>query len=281
MGGVVYSQILVSDLDGAWKTLQDMPDCYHKVMAFQRTVSALAKAGNRAAARSAMELALDIAGQMPDARSKAAALTSLARGGADIGDKELAKDTAAKAFQAACQIDYGVWHLAKVAKVQSLIGDRLATRETLEEALRRADEIVDGPDKSFEICLIAQTQIAAGFPKEAQATVRERLLPLLPLSEPGPDGYEEAATLLASAGDLEGACETAKKVTGGVRFRAFAIRKVTAHQTMAKGPREVLLLADTEGDPVLRSSIYHGIAVGLLKTQGIEAPSFREIAPID
>ena len=218
MKGVVVSQILVSDLDAALKTLNRMPDCYHKVMAFQRIATARGKAGDRVAARSAMERAFGIAQQMQDARSKAAALALLARGEAGIGDAKAARDTAAKAFQAACQIDYGVRQLAEVAKVQTLIGDMSAAQKTLQEASRRANEIVDAGDKSFEVCLIAKTQIAVGFPKEARETVRERLLPLLPLSEPWPDGYEDAAVLLAAAGDLAGGYETAKESNRRCQF---------------------------------------------------------------
>jgi tetratricopeptide (TPR) repeat protein len=285
MQWVVRAQVHVGDLGAARKTLQRMPDCYHKAVAFEAVATAQAKAGDRAAARSTVEQAIGMAQRMQDEDSKAPALTLLAQCQAEIGERTAAKDTAAKAFQAACQVDdegssRALW-FAEVAEVQALIGDRTAVQKTLEEALRRAREVRDSDYRSEEVRQIANAQIATGFPKEARATVRELLLPLIASSGPGRDGCGDAARLLAEAGDFAGGYEMARKVGEGVGCRATAVRTVAACHAMAKGPEEPLALADKENDPVLRSSMYHGIAVGLLKARGVEAPSFWLIAPDD
>ena len=41
-----------------------------------------------------------------------------------------------------------------------------------------------------------------------------------------------------------------------------------------------LTFAEKESDPVLRCGLYHGIALGLLKARGVEAPSYRWIVPL-
>ncbi len=285
MTRVVFSQVRVGHLSLALKTVRRMPDGYYKVDAFQGVAAAQAKAGDARGARTTLDQAIAIAQRLHYASSKAEALTLLAQCQAEIGDKTAARDTAVKAFQAACQVDYEgglrAACFAEIAKLQAQIGDRAAAQETLHEALRRARAVRDAEYRSEEVCEIAKAQSAAGFAKEAQATLRELLLPLIPFSWPGPDGREDAAGLLARAGDYVGAYRMAKEVQEGVSFRAVAVRKVAAYHAMAKGPDEPLALADKEGDPVLRSSMYHGIALGLLKARGIEAPSFWLIVPED
>jgi hypothetical protein len=91
----------------------------------------------------------------------------------------------------------------------------------------------------------------------------------------------DAARLLAQAGDFAGGYEAAKKVGGGASFRAYGMQIVAAYQTMAQGSAAALTFAEKESNPVLRCGLYHGIALGLLKVRGVEAPSYRWIAPLN
>jgi tetratricopeptide (TPR) repeat protein len=262
-----------------------MPNCYHKVVAFEAIAAAQTKQGDRVSARSTVEKGIDVAEKMKEADLKAEGLTLLAQCQAEIGETAAAKGTCARAFQSACQVSYegglrALW-FGDVAKVQAAVGDRIAAEKTLIEALRRAREVRDPEYRSEEFCEIAKAQARSGFPKQAQATVRELLLPLIASSGPSDDRWEDAAKLLAEAGDFAGGYEMAKRVREEGGFRAVLIRRVAALHAMSKGPSEPSALAQREENPVLRSSMYHGVAIGLLKARGIEAPSFWLIAPDD
>jgi len=192
-------------------------------------------------------------------------------------------ETADRAFQAACEVDYEgalrALYFTHVAEAQTQIGDRAGTKRTLDEAIRRARQDCDAEYKFEEVRDLAKAQIALGFPDQARALVRELLLPVLPSKYAGADGCEDVARLLAQTGDLAGGYEAAKKVGEGASFRALAMWIIGAHHTMARGPAESLSFAEKESDPVLRCGLYHGIAIGLLKVGGVEVPSYRWLVP--
>jgi tetratricopeptide (TPR) repeat protein len=285
MTWVVHSQIAVGDVGGASKTLQRMPDGYFKALALGDTAIARAKEGNRAVALSTMKEAVEVARRIQDEGSKAQTLAPLAQSWSQMGEKAAARETAAQAFKAACEVDYeGALRalcFTQIAEAQTQIGDRAGAQRTLDEAVRRARENSNTEDKFEELRDIAKAQIALGFPKQAGTIVREVLLPLLPLKGAGSDGCVDAARLLAQAGDFAGGYEAAKKVGGGASFRAYGMQIVAAYQTMAQGSAAALTFAEKESNPVLRCGLYHGIALGLLKVRGVEAPSYRWIAPLN
>ncbi len=284
MSWVVYSQMAVGDVGGASKTLQRMPDGHFKALALGDMAIARAKEGNRSAALSTMKEAVEVARRIQDEGLKARTLAPLAQSWSQMGEKAAARETAARAFKAACEVDYeGALRalcFTQVAEAQTQIGDPAGAQKTLDEAVRRAREDCNTEDKFEELRDIAKAQIALGFPKQAGTIVREVLLPLLPLNGAGSDGCVDAARVLAQAGDLAAGCEAAKKIGEGARFRAHAMQIVAAYHTMAQGSAAALTFAEKESNPVLRCGLYHGIALGLLKARGVEAPSYGWIAPL-
>jgi hypothetical protein len=211
----------------------------------------------------------------------AQALTSLAERQLEVGEKAAAAGTLAKALQALRQTDeYNLTiPAAVVAAAQVRFGDPSAAKKTLVEAARKVRTISNAADRVREAGGIAKAQIALGFNDAALTTVREIVLPLIPPPDPGLDGREEAAMMLARAGDLARAYQLAQEIQEHPYTRANAVRNVAAYHVMAKGPDEVLTLAEKETDPLLRSSLYHGIALMLLKADGVEAPTFWRVDP--
>ena len=69
---------------------------------------------------------------------------SLAQSWSQIGEKAAARETAAQAFKAACEVDYeGALRalcFTQVAEAQTQIGDRAGAQKTLDEAVRRTRE---------------------------------------------------------------------------------------------------------------------------------------------
>ncbi len=281
MANVVLCRVEAGDIDGAIKTLQLIPDCYHKAYAFEAVAAAQAKAGKQAAARATLEQAISMVecalAEQQDL--KAQSLAELAECQFEIEEKAAAANTIAKALQALNQVDneYNVQiPAAVIAAAQVRLGDLSAAKQTLEEAARKVSTISDAADRAHEAGRIAAAQIALGFNEAALTTVREIVLPLVPLPNPALDGREEAAMILARAGDLARGYQLAREIREDPYARANGVRKVAAYHVMAKGPDEVLALAVKETDPVLRSSLYHGIALTLLKSGGIVAPTFVE-----
>jgi hypothetical protein len=134
--------------------------------------------------------------------------------------------------------------------------------------VRLADAVEDKKTKAEELREIVQGQIAAGFTDAARMTLDRHFLPLLPLEEQDSYVLEKIVLLLAQAEDYANGYAISQKLEGD--YRISGLLTVAACQAMAKGPDAPMAFAEKERDPPVRSAVYLGTALGLLKAKGIE-----------
>ena len=298
MAYVVAAQARTGDVTGAVKNLDRIPDCEPKLRASLAVAEAQAKAGDQAGAQASLEQAIAMLERMPHGYDPAW-LASVAACQGKLGHKTVARVTLGKALNAAREIEYPCWgraySFAGVAKAQAEIGDRAAAEKTLAEAERalaeavRRTRAVSGAElRAAEFAAkeaedLAEAQIEAGFHDAAQATLREILLPAIPKLDDADDAailLEHAPLLLAKAGDFASAYETARKLEDP-SYRAAAMRSVAAYHTLARGPGEPVTVAAKETSPHLRSVLYLGAALGLLKKSGLDVRNHYGLSLID
>jgi hypothetical protein len=252
------------------------------VQAVTDVATAQEKAGDKPAARATLSRAVEAIMRIPDederfisemdlASTKVESLASLAKCQVKIGEKVAARDTVTKALPLLDRLDlYNVLLPAHaVAEVQISLADPSAAKKTMADAARKIRVISDTADRAWEANLVASAQIDLGLADEALATLREITMPLVPLSNDRyGDGRDRLAVLLARAGDLAAGYRIARQVKDEPDY---TIRTVAGYHVVAKGADEALALAEKQTDPVLRTRLYHGIAIGLLHRAKVEA----------
>jgi hypothetical protein len=282
LAAVVQDVIDVGDLEGAMKWAQLVPDSDSKAILLGAIAGSKAKAGDRTAARTILQQALHIAEHEKDGCQRVDALASLAVRQAAMGDRAAADATLAKALEAgkieSAGFDYAQ-AVTRVAEAQVKMGDRTSAEKTLLEASRHARAVSVAKDRADEAREIAAGQIAAGLPVAAQATLRDVLLPALPLDKSPRDGYQEAALLLAKAGDFAAGYAVARKIREPGP-QSWAVRTVAFHQALAQGAGGAMAAAK-DSNPRLQSAAYLGAALGLLNRRGIEVRSHYGVLLID
>ncbi|NQT15706.1 MAG: hypothetical protein HQ582_23315 [Planctomycetes bacterium] len=257
MGWTVQTQVELGDLAGALGSLEEIPDGVSKAKSMGHVAVAQAKAGDRSTAKATLERAV----AMVEADPWDNTLALLAVSQASIGESAAARITIGKALEAARKRKSEL-RFRSVAAAQIEMGDRAAAKETLDEIARlaRTGRWANAAET------IARAQIDAGFYDAAGVTVREILLPAIPHD----DEYarSNAIVLLAKAGDFTNAYEATRKRPP--MYQVIGIRTVAAYHTLARGPEPPAALAGKETDPLVRSVLHLGIALGLLKKRGVE-----------
>lgn len=275
MAAVVQALVDAGDLAGAMKRARLLPDSGSEAIVLGAIAGSKAKSGDQAAARTLLHEALGIAHREKDGYERVDALASLAVRQAAIGDRASAGVTLAKAWEAAGKIEsdglgYGL-AVARVAEAQLEMGDRRSAEKTLLKAAQRARAVSAAEYRANAASTIAKSQIAAGFHVAAQATSRDVLLPSLPLDTLPDNGYQEASILLAKAGDFASGYVAAQKIREPGP-QSWAVRTVAFYQAIVERTGEPPAVARQE-NPLLKSAVYLGTALGLLNRQGIEVRS--------
>ncbi len=283
MAAVVQDVIEVGDLEGAMKWAQLLPDGDSKAVVLGAIAGSKAKSGDRTAARTILQQALHIAQHEKDGCRRLDALASLAVQQSAMGDRAAADATLAEALETTGKLENAGFDYAqavtRLAEAQVQIGDRTSAEKTLSEASRHARAVSVAKDRAEEAREIAAGQIAAGLPAAAQATLRNVLLPVLPLDKSPQDSCQEAALLLAKAGDFTAGYAVARKIIEPGP-QSWAVRTVAFYQALAQGAGEALAAAK-DGNPRLRSAACLGAALGLLNRRGIEVRSHYGVLLID
>jgi tetratricopeptide (TPR) repeat protein len=272
---VVVAQAKAGFLAEAIINIELIPSGGAKFNAMVGVATMQAKAGNQAEARKTLDAAIRLMEKKLD--NDPSALVEIAACQAEIHEKEAAINTVAKALDAVRKIEMTGWDraysLGCVAEVQAKIGDRQSAEKTLEEAVRLAGAITDEKSRAEEVQEIAKAQIAAGFMDAAQATLHNILLPiLLQKSIQSEHSDQDAVLLFAKTGNYFDGYAIAR--TFGecyCKVRAFAT--IAAYHAQFKDPDHPTAFAEKERDPLARSAMYLGTALGLLRAKGIKIRS--------
>jgi hypothetical protein len=176
-----------------------------------------------------------------------------------------------------------------MARIPEQLGPLYIELEDIDAATKLAHGMPKGHIARCEaLCAVGEGHAKKGNATAAAATLQEAL-EAAQETAPFGDGIsvdtarELAMTKVVRAhlggGDLAGGYQIARQLELGIDVRTNSVRAVAAHHVMAKGADEALALAEKETDPALRSSLYYGIASTLLKSAGIETPTYWLIDP--
>jgi tetratricopeptide (TPR) repeat protein len=285
MSDIVVAQVQAGGLAEAIKSVEQLPDGDSKVSAMTAVAAAQSKAGNQAAARRTLDAAIRVVEQKVRGYQQSLAFTEIALCQAGIHEKEAAAATIAKAWKAACEVDVLGWNratcLGSAASAWAKIGDRPSAEKAFDEAVRLARSVSHWKIRADEALEIAEAQISVGFKHAAEITLRQVVLPVMPVEDW--DLYypnTKVVFLLAQAGDYDNAYALSRRFEE-YQQRTSQFLTVAAYHTLAKGPQQPMAFAANERDPLLRTAVYLGTALGLLKASGVEVRHYSGLTLIE
>ena len=246
---IAKAQAEIGDIAEAMQTAREISslegvDVLLRASAFRDIARVQADMGDKLGARETLTEAIQTAGRINEAHSRARALSSIARVQADMGDKLGAKETLTEAIQTAGRINEvhsRAGALSGIATAQTDMGDEIGASETFAEAMQAAGRINNAMSRVIALRLIATAQAETGAKIGARKTLAE-------------------------------AIQTAREISSlkGIPLRAWAFRDIAKVQAKIGDIAMAMQIAGTIDDVGSRSGALSDIAVAQAETGDVK-----------